>query len=62
MLSDKVYMIHFFAACTGIAALKNGRNYIGVVDKEEITTVIRKKIDEIAAQEDDDENLEEENN
>ena len=41
--------------------LKNGRNYIGVVDKEEIATGIRKKIDEIAAQEDDDENLEENN-
>ena len=52
-----LYDTFLFAACTGIAALKNGRNYIGVVDKQEIATVIRKKIDEIAAQEDDDENF-----
>ena len=33
------------AACTGIAALGNGRNYIGVVEKQEEATEIRKKID-----------------
>lgn len=56
LLQQLINIVHFQpAAYAEIAALENGRNYIGVVKKQEEATEIRRKIDEMAAQNESDE-------